>query len=312
MVEFTIRRLLSSIPTVFILAALTFFLLRLAPGGPFDGEKAWPPEIKANIEARYGLDRPLTHQFFSWCQDVFRGDLRESFQYIGKPVREIISESLPVSFLIGLGGLVLALLVGVPLGAFAAWKQNSFWDYSVLFLAVSGVSLPNYLLASVLVSLFAIQLQWFPAALWDEPTAMILPILTLAARPAAMIARLVRSSMMEVLRAPYIQVARAKGLSARSIVLKHSLRNSLIPLFSLLGPLTANLVTGSFVVELIFQLPGMGKYFVSSVLNRDYPLVMGITLTYGAFLISANFIVDLSYAWIDPRIRLGRQDEEPT
>ena len=304
MLSYTVRRIVGSVPTLLGILALTFFLLRLAPGGPFDSERAWPPEIKLNIERKYGLDRPLYEQFGTWLADLAHGDLRESFQYIGQPVSTIIADTLPVSAALGGWALLLAVAAGIPLGAVAAWRSRTWVDFSSMFIAISGISLPSYLVASLLVLVFAVWLGWLPPALLEGPESLILPVLTLALRPMAMVARLTRASMIEIAREDYVRTARAKGAPEVSVVFKHMLRNSLIPVLTLLGPLTAGLITGSFVVEVIFQLPGLGKYFVSAVLNRDYPLVMGVTLVYGVILLGSNLAVDLAYAWADPRIRL--------
>lgn len=305
MFAYMIRRLLGAIPTLFLLATLTFFTLRLAPGGPFDSDRAFPPEIQANIEKKYGLDQPVYIQYANWLKDVGRGDFHESFQYIGQPVTSIITDSLPTSMVLGFWSLVFAIVIGIPLGAIAAWKQNSWWDLSAMFLAVSGVSLPSYLVASFLILVFSLWLGWLPPALWEGPSSMILPVITLGLRPLAIIARLTRASMLEVLNADFIRTAYGKGLGDMSVIFKHALKNSLIPVLTTLGPLSANLVTGSFLVEIVFQIPGMGKHFVAAVINRDYPLVMGVTLVYGAILVISNLLVDLAYAWADPRIRLS-------
>jgi oligopeptide transport system permease protein len=305
MLSYALNRIAGAITTLFTLAALTFFLLRLAPGGPFDTDQVWPPEIQANIAHQYELDRPVFVQFSHWMFDVMRGNLRESFQYIGRPVREIISDSLPTSALLGGCALAFAILVGIPLGCLAAWNRNTVWDRITVAFFISSLSLPSYLLASLLILTFSFWLGWFPPALWEGPSSMILPIVALGLRPLAILGRLTRSSMLEVMSADYIRTAYGKGLPRRVIIFKHALKNSLIPVLTVLGPLASNLVTGSFLVEMIFQIPGMGKYFVQAVLNRDYPLVMGVTLIYGIILISSNIAVDLSYAWIDPRIHLG-------
>jgi oligopeptide transport system permease protein len=305
MLTYVFRRLLGAIPTLLLLATLTFFTLRLAPGGPFDSERAFPPEVQANINAKYGLDQPVYVQYVTWLKDVSRGDLRDSFEYIGEPVTEIIGEALPTSLVLGAWALLLAIAIGIPLGAIAGWKQNTKWDAGAMFLAISGVSLPSYLVASVLVLVFALWLGWLPPALWEGPSSMILPIVTLGFRPMAMVARLTRAQMIESMQSDYIRTAYGKGLPNRKVVFKHALKNSLIPVLTLLGPLAANLVTGSFLVEIVFQIPGLGKHFVTAVINRDYPLVMGVTLIYGAILILCNLLVDVIYAWADPRIRLS-------
>jgi oligopeptide transport system permease protein len=304
MMGWILKKISSAILTLFLISTLTFFLIRLAPGGPFDSEHAWPPEIKANIERRYGLDQPISIQFAQWLKDVTHGDLRESFQYIGRPVAEMIEDSLPPSLQLGIWALLVSIVLGIPLGCIAAWKRGTWIDSSSMFLAVAGISLPSYLVASLLILAFSLHFMWFPPALWESWDSMILPIATLALRPLAMIARLTRASMLEALSADYIRTAYAKGLAPRRVVFKHALKNSLVPVLALIGPLAAGLVTGSFVVETVFQIPGMGRFFVQGVLNRDYPLVMGITLVYGAILIFSNFATDLMYGWADPRIRV--------
>ena len=304
MLSYALKRIIGAVPTLALLMTIVFFALRLAPGGPFDGERKLPPEIEFNIQVRYGLNRPLYAQFGTWVKDVVQGDLGESFQYVGKPVIEIITQTLPVSLTLGFWALIIALLLGIPLGVLAAAKRATLWDSSAMFFAVSGVSLPSYLTASALILVFSLRLGWLPPALWEDWRSAILPILTLGLRPLAVIARLVRSSLIDSLHADYIRTAYAKGLRERTVLFKHALKNSLLPVITLLGPLAANLVTGSFLVEVVFQIPGLGKHFVNAVLNRDYPLVMGVTLVYGAILLGANIIVDVLNAWIDPRIRL--------
>jgi len=306
MTLYLLRRILGAIPTLFLLAVLTFFMLRLAPGGPFDGERAWPPEIQANIAHQYELDQPVTTQFAHWMRDVAHGNLRESFQYIGRPVSEIISGSIPISLLLGALALGLAIGIGIPLGCFAAAKQNSFWDSSAMFLAIAGVSLPSYLVASILILIFSLGLGWFPPALFDGPESLVLPVLTLALRPIAIVARLTRASMLEALSSDYIRTAYSKGLSPTAVIFKHALKNSVIPVLTVMGPVAANLVTGSFLVEMVFQIPGLGRHFVQAMINRDYPLVMGVTLVYGVILIGTNLLVDMIYGLADPRIRLGK------
>lgn len=304
MLSFLIRRILGAIPTLLLLCVVTFVTLRFAPGGPFDSDRALPPEVQLSLNIKYGLADPLPVQFAHWIEDALDGNLGESFQYIGRPVREIILESFPVSATLGAAALLFSLCLGIPLGCLAAWKQNTWVDASAMFIAVSGVSLPSYLVASLLVLVFALGLGWFPPALWESPSSLILPMVTLGFRPMAIVARLTRASMLEALQSEYIRTAHAKGVGAASILFRHALRNSIIPVITLLGPLAANLITGSFLVEVVFQIPGMGKHFVTAVLNRDYPLVMGVTLFYGVILMMANLVVDALYAWVDPRIRL--------
>jgi oligopeptide transport system permease protein len=309
MFGYAAKRILGAVPTLFILAALTFFLVRLAPGSPFDTDVVWPKEIKENILRVYELDRPAYVQFSHWVRDLSRGDLRESFQYIGRPVTAVIRESLPYSFVLGVLSLALAVVVGVPLGCLAAIKRGTFWDTSSMFVSVAGISLPSYLVASILILVFAVKLHWFPPALWEGPTSLVLPVATLASRPIAIIAKLTRASLIESMNQDYIRTAFGKGLSNTEVVFKHALKNSVIPIITVLGPLAASLVTGSFLVEEVFQIPGLGMHFVQGVLNRDYPLVMGLTLIYGTLLILSNILVDLACGWADPRIRLGSRLE---
>lgn len=306
MIRYGLRRLLEALPTLWLLATLVFFTLRFAPGGPFDTDRALPPEIMANINARYGLDQPISSQYLHFLNSICHGQLNESFQYMGRSVAEIITQTLPTSFILGLLSLAIAVPLGMTLGSLAAWKQRSFWDWSAVFFSIAGVSLPTYLIASLLVLVFSLKLGWLPPALLESPAGWVLPVVTLALRPLAMIARLTRASMIEALQSDFVRTALGKGLSSRQVVFKHALRNSLIPVVTLIGPIAAQLVTGSFLVEVVFQIPGLGKYFVSAVINRDYPLVMGVTLVYGVILIASNLVVDLLYAWVDPRIRESR------
>ncbi len=304
LVLFFLKRITGVSTTLFVLFFITFFTLRLAPGGPFDTERAFPAEVRANIEKKYELDRPMWVQFSHWMRDVVHGELKDSFQYFGKPVKEIIVESLPSSILLGVLALFFATGVGIPLGCLAAWKKNQWVDRFVQLIAVSGLSLPSYLLASLLILLFCTYLGWLPPALWEEPKSLILPIVTLSVRPLAILIRMTRTSMIESLHSDYIRTAYSKGLSDSKILFKHALKNSLIPSLTVLGPITANLITGSFLVEIIFQIPGLGKHFVTAVINRDYPLVMGVTLVYGTLLVFCNLCVDLLYHWADPKMRI--------
>ncbi len=308
MIQFFFKRLTQSLVTLSILATLTFFLLRLAPGGPFDGEKVWPAEIQANINSKYGLDRPLHTQFFSWANDVLHGDLRESFHYIGTPVMEIISDATIPSLQLGSLALLFALVFGLLFGILSAWKRGTFWDFSSMFLAITGITLPSYLVGTLLVLLFSNYLEILPPALWEDKASMVLPVITLALRPLAIIARMTRTTLLEILHSDYIRTAYSKGLNDSTVLFKHALRNALIPVVTLLGPVAASLITGSYVVETVFQIPGLGQYFISSVINRDYPLVMGMTLMFGIILIICNLVVDLAYSLIDPRIRLESKE----
>ncbi len=305
MTKYFFHRLLGALPTLLFAMVLTFFMLRLAPGGPFDTERQLPREVLENLQRRYHLDQPLYDQFIVWVKSTLVGDFGESIQYGGRAVTQIIADSLPQSFLLGFFALVFALLIGIPMGSIAAVKKGEWIDHILMFLAVSGLNIPSFLLATLLISIFSLKLGWFPPALWEGPSSMILPVLALALRPTAMVSRMIRTSMLDALSADYIRTAESKGLSQWVILFKHALKNSVIPVIALLGPLSANLITGSFVIEVIFQIPGMGKYFVHAVLNRDYALVMGVTLIYGVILITLNLLVDLLSAWVDPRIQLG-------
>ena len=307
MITFLGKRLIQTVLTLSFLVVITFFLLRLAPGGPFDGDRVWPADIKANIEAKYGLNLPLHEQFLSWAKDVLHGDLRESFHYIGTPVNEIIRDSVPASLELGAIALAFALVFGILLGVLAAWKRGTWWDASAMFMAASGITLPSYLVATLLVLLFSSYLGWLPPALWEDKQSMILPCATLALRPLAVIARMTRTTLLEVMHSDYIRTAYSKGLGHRTVLFKHALKNSLIPVITMLGPIAASLITGSYVVETMFQIPGMGQYFITSVIDRDYPMVMGMTITYGVILTLTNLLVDLTYGWIDPRIRVDAE-----
>ncbi|TFG87420.1 MAG: oligopeptide ABC transporter permease OppB [Chromatiales bacterium] len=305
MLRLILRRLLESIPTLLILIAVTFFMMRMAPGGPFDVEKRLPPEIEANLRAAYHLDEPLYQQFGRYLGNLAQGDFGPSFQYRDRTVTELIAGGFPVSLRLGGFAMLLALFGGVTLGSIAALRQNKPTDYATMAVAMTGISVPNFVMAPLLVLLFAVYLGWLPAgglgdAGWRN---LILPVITLALTQVAYIARLTRGSMIEVLRSNYIRTARAQGLSTMTILLRHALKPALVPVVSYIGPATAGLITGSVVIEQIFGLPGLGRYFVQGALNRDYTLVLGIVVFYGALIIAFNFLVDLVYGWLDPRSR---------
>ena len=302
---FLLRKIPSIFLTLFVLASLSFLLMRTVPGGPFDSEKSLPPEIKANIEAKYQLNQPIWRQYTQYLGSLARGDFGPSYKYIGRSVNEIIAESLPTSIVLGVYALLFALLLGLPLGVLSAYKQNTWLDFSSMFFAVAGVSAPNYLVAALLIYVFFMRLNWLPPAIWKDYSYSILPTITLGMRPAALIARLTRAALLESIHADYVRTARAKGLGEFAVIMKHALRNSLIPVITLLGPLTAYLVSGTFVVEYIFAIPGMGRHFINAVSNCDYPLIMGVTIIYGIILIMSNLLVDLAYRLADPRVRLS-------
>jgi len=310
MLRLILRRLLESIPTLFILIAVTFFMMRMAPGGPFDMEKKLAPEIEANLRAAYHLDEPLWQQFGRYLWNLARGDFGPSFQYRDRTVTELIASGFPVSLQVGALAMLIAVLVGVALGSLAALRQNKPADYGTMAVAMTGISVPNFVVGPLLVLVFAVYLGWLPAGGLGEGSAgaggwrnLVLPVFTLALTQVAYIARLTRGSMIEVLRSNFIRTARAQGLPTRTILLRHALKPALIPVISYLGPATAGLVTGSVVIETIFDLPGLGRYFVTGALNRDYTLVLGIVVFYGALIILCNFLVDLLYGWLDPRSR---------
>lgn len=306
MIRYALKRLLSAIPTLLALMTLTFFIMKVVPGGPFDEEKALPPEIKANLDAKYHFDEPIWKQYLRYISDLAHGDFGPSYRYMGgRTVNDIIKDSLPVSIELGLYAMMVAIAFGIPLGVMAAYKRNTWLDFSAMLLAMAGISLPNFLVASMLVLLFSVQLGWLPPALWEDWRSAVLPVLTLAIRPLALIARLTRASMLEALTMDYVRTAMAKGLDTRSVLFKHALKNALVPVVTLIGPLVAAVVTGSFVVEFFFAIPGLGKHFVSAVTDRDYPLIMGVTIVYGVIVVGANLVVDLLYGVIDPRIRLS-------
>jgi oligopeptide transport system permease protein len=303
-VKFVTRRLLSIVPTVWAIVTITFFLIRLAPGGPFLSEREIPAEARAALVAQYGLDRPLLVQYGRYLANVARFDLGPSYEYPSRTVREIIAASLPVSVQLGTLALVLALVIGVPVGAVAAFRHNTAWDYVPMSLAMLGVSIPNFVLGPILIFVFALTLRWLPPALWGSPAQMILPAVTLSAVYVAYIARLTRGGMLEVTRQDFVRTARAKGLPERLIVWRHALRGGLLPVVSFLGPAVARAVTGSIVVEKIFAIPGIGQSFVNAAFNRDYTLVMGIVLFYAGLLVVFNLLVDVAYGVLDPRVEL--------
>ena len=306
MLNFMLRRLLSAIPTLFILIALAFMLIRAAPGGPFDSENQLPAEVEANLRNAYHLDEPLYQQFGRYLANLARGDFGPSFQYRDFSVTELIRSGFPVSLRLGGLAMLLALMVGISAGAYAALKQNTTADYSVITAMMVGISIPNFVVAPLLILLFAVGLRWLPAGgLGDgEVRHLLLPVIALAMPQIAYIARLMRGSMIEVLRSPFIRTARAQGLTMPRIIVLHALKPALLPVISYLGPATAAVITGSVVIEQIFGIPGLGRFFVQGALNRDYTLVMGVVVFYGSLIIIFNFFVDLVYGWLDPRVRL--------
>jgi len=306
MLRFIGRRLLVAIPTLFVVVTVAFFMMRAAPGGPFDSDRRLPPEIERNVAQRYGLDRPLGEQYLDYLGGVLRGDLGPSLKYKDKTVLQILRENAPVS--LRLGGLAIALAVvsGMGLGLAAATWRNRAPDHGVMALAVLGVCVPTFVTAPLLALVFAAWLGWLPSGGWNGGAAinLVLPVLALALPQVAVIARLTRAGMIEALKASHVRTARARGLPERSVILRHALRSALPPLVSYLGPACAGLLTGSLVVERIFNLPGLGRFFVVSALQRDYTVVMGMVILYAALVLALNLVADLLYATLDPRVRL--------
>ncbi len=304
--RYILNRFFQGLLVLLTVAGLTFVLMHTVPGGPFSQEKTLPPEILANIEAKYHLDKPLWQQFFLYLSGLAKGDLGPSYKYLGRTVNDIIGDTLPVSLQLGLLAFAVSLLLGFPAGAIAGLRKDRWQDQGALIFATLGVSVPNFAWASLFILLFGIKLRLLPVARWESWQHMVLPAVTLGLYPAAYIARLVRSSIIDTMSREYIRTARAKGLSNRQIFFKHILKNSMVPVVTILGPLLAVFITGSFIVEYIFAIPGMGRFFVTAVSNRDYPLIMGITLVFTTFIVIANILVDISYAFLDPRIRLKK------
>ncbi len=298
-----LARLLEALFTLWLLATLCFVLLRAAPGGPFDTEKAAPPEVQAALDAQYRLDRSLPAQYGMWLADVARGDLGPSFQYADYTVNRLIAQALPVSVINGGLALLLALALGVPLGIWAALRAGSWLDRGLMLFAGLGLAVPKFVVAPLLVLLFAVTLHWLPAGGWGEWRNIVLPAIALALPNLAYCARLTRASMLDVLNADYLVAARARGLSESRLLLAHALKPASIPVVAWLSPALINIVTGSAVVEQVFGIPGMGRYFVQGALNRDYTLVLGVVLVVGALIVAINALVDTLRAWMDPRLR---------
>ena len=307
MMGYALRRLAGAIPTLFVIVTLAFFMMRAAPGGPFDSQRKLTPEVERNIKAAYDLDKPLFQQYLIYLGKVAHGDLGPSYKNKDFTVVQLIATGLPVSARLGLSAMTLALLLGTALGAWAALNQNRWEDYSVMTLAMLGITIPTFVTAPILTLLLGIYAGWLPVGGWNSGALanMILPVTVLALPQIAIVARLMRGSMVEVLRTNYIRTARAKGLPAHRIVLSHALRAAALPLVSYLGPALAAILTGSLVVEEIFGLPGIGRYFVQGALNRDYTLVLGVVICYAALVVVLNFLADIAYALLDPRVRLS-------
>ena len=300
---FFFRRFLYAAAVLWLVATLTFILMRLAPGGPFDRERRLPPEVLANVAAKYRLDEPLLRQYANYLGGILRGDLGPSYKYLDRGVNDIITDTFPTSALLGALALVFALLISFPSGLLAAYYRDSWLDRSFMALATLSISLPHFILGALLIWAFSLQLGWLQAGRWDHATSTVLPTITLGAAPAAYLAYLLRSTLLETLGEDFIRTARAKGVKERVVLVKHALCHSLLPVLTVMGPLTAALLTGSFVVEYVFAIPGMGKFFITAVTDRDYPLIMGVTLVYTTLLVGANLLIDALYSFVDPRIK---------
>jgi oligopeptide transport system permease protein len=304
MMRYFLTRLAGAIPTLLIIITATFFLMRAAPGGPFDQEQTLPPEIVANLQSAYGLDQPIWIQYGRYLRSLMHGDFGPSFKYKDFTVTELIAQGFPVTLELGLVAIALALAIGIPLGIFAALRHNRAADHAAMLIAVVGIAIPSFVVLPFLGLMFGIKLHWLPVAGWEpnSPRYLLLPVIALALPPLAYIARMTRGSMLEVLRSDFIRTARAKGLPLRSIILTHALRPALIPVASYLVPAVAAIMTGSLVVESIAGLPGIGRYLVQGALNRDYTLVLGMVIIYSTLLIGMGLLVDLLYLWLDPRV----------
>ena len=305
MIKFILKRLLEAIPTLLVLITVSFFMMRFAPGNPFSTERGLPPEVMANIQEKYGLDKPVYQQYLTYLGNLAKGDLGPSFKYKDFTVNDLVSKALPVSATIGSFAFLLALGLGAALGIFAALKQNTWVDYSSMTLAMLGVVMPSFVLAPVLTLIFAIGLKWLPAGGWNggQLQFMILPVIGMTMYYISSIARIMRGSMIETRNSNFIRTARAKGLPLHYIILRHALRPAMLPVVSYLGPAFVGIIIGSVVIETIFGLPGIGQLFVNGALNRDYSMVLGLTILVGALTITFNAVVDILYAFIDPKIR---------
>lgn len=304
MLAYFMKRLIGACVVLWVIITITFGLMHAIPGGPFTQEKKLPPAVMATVEARYHLDESLWNQYVDYVEHAAVLDLGPSYKYPGKTVNDIIAETMPVSAELGLVSLLLAIGVGVFSGMVAAWYKNTWIDYGMMVGATLGVSVPSFILAAVLIQLFAFTWPILPAAMWKGPAYVILPALALAAQPTAFIMRLTRSSILDALGQDYIRTARSRGVGTRTLLCRHALRNALLPVISYIGPLTAALLTGSFIVETIFAIPGLGRHFVTSIYNRDYTVILGITIFYSFLIMVMNLLIDVIYPLLDPRITL--------
>lgn len=303
--RYIFQRVWTSAVTLFVVITVTFFLMRAIPGGPFTDEKAIPPQILTKVLERYHMNDPIHIQYFHYLQSLARFDLGPSFRYEGMSVNDLIRNSFPISLLIGSMAILIALGIGIPAGIVSALRRGGWQDKTAMVVATLGITIPNYVIATLMVYVFAYRLGIVTVGFWEGFSTAVLPAITLAGYPTAFISRLTRSSMLEVIQQDYIRTARSKGLRERTVVYIHALKNAVIPVVTYLGPLAAGILTGSFVVEQIYGVPGLGTFFVTSIQNRDYTTIMGVTVFYSALLVSLNLLVDICYGFIDPRIKLG-------
>ncbi|WP_296895830.1 ABC transporter permease [uncultured Megamonas sp.] len=307
---YIIKRIFNAFIVLWIVITITFFLMRAIPGGPFTAEKSLPPYVLHSIEERYKLNDPLYKQYGDYLCNLVQGDLGPSFKYPGRSVNDIIKDGFPVSFKLGIEAILIAIIIGIPAGILAGVKKDKWQDRAVNFFTTLGVAVPSFVVAALLIYVLSTKLHLLPAAMWNGWRYEIMPALALSGMPMSFIARLTRSSMLDILSQDYIKTARAKGLSWSRVLIKHALPNSLIPVVTYLGPMTASILTGSFVIETIFAIPGLGQYFVTSIYNRDYTVILGVTIFYSVIVIVLNMVVDLLYPLLDPRIKIGEEKGE--
>ena len=307
---YIIKRIFNAFIVLWIVITITFFLMHAIPGGPFTAEKSLPPYVLHSIEERYKLNDPLYKQYGDYLCNLVQGDLGPSFKYPGCSVNDIIKDGFPVSFKLGIEAILIAIIIGIPAGILAGVKKDKWQDRAVNFFTTLGVAVPSFVVAALLIYVLSTKLHLLPAAMWNGWRYEIMPALALSGMPMSFIARLTRSSMLDILSQDYIKTARAKGLSWSKVLIKHALPNSLIPVVTYLGPMTASILTGSFVIETIFAIPGLGQYFVTSIYNRDYTVILGVTIFYSVIVIVLNMVVDLLYPLLDPRIKIGEEKGE--
>jgi oligopeptide transport system permease protein len=302
-ISYLLRRILWIVPVLFTVSVLTFILMHSVPGGPWDREKRLPDATQARLNAEYGLDQPLYAQYINWATDFVTGDLGPAYRYQDRRVNDIVADGLPTTVQLGIQAFLLSIAIGIPLGILAALGHNRWPDYLTTSVSIIGISTPSFILAIILIVLFSVQLRWFPTGGWKGPETWVLPTVALAGFPIAVIARYTRASMLEVTRKDYIRTAHSKGLQRGSVVSRHMIRNALIPVVTILGPTLAFLVTGSFIIERIFNIPGVGQFYLNAIQTRDYSLLMAMTVLYAFAVAFLNVVVDILYAYIDPRIR---------